>query len=68
MPKYRLQIKSGGPATSPFSWELYREGEEYPREKSRETFRTVLLAKMAGNNVLRELEHQGGRAPKKAKR
>lgn len=68
MAKYRLEIKSGGPTTSPFSWVLHREGEEYPREKSRENFRTPLLAKMAGNKVLRELESQGCAEARKSKR
>jgi hypothetical protein len=58
MRKYHLKIRTDGPLALPYSWELYGDGADYPSEKSRETFRTALLAKMAGNKILRRLEFQ----------
>ena len=65
MPKYLLQIRSDDLATSPYWWVLYREGEEHPGERSRDSFRTALLAKMSGNKVLHELERQDRGASRK---
>jgi hypothetical protein len=58
MSKYRLKIRTDGHVDLPYSWEIFRADEEYPVEKSRETFRTALLAKMAGGKSLRRLEYQ----------
>lgn len=68
MAKYRLKIITDGPSTSPHTWAIFRADEEYPVEKSREHFRTALLAKMAGNKILRRLEFQEADAIRKAKR
>jgi hypothetical protein len=68
MNKYSLKIRMDGPTDLPYSWEIFRADQEYPVEKSRETFRTALLAKMAGNEVLRQLECQQTDGTRKAKR
>ena len=68
MPKYRLKIITDGPSVSPHIWAIFRADEEYPVEKSREYFRTALLAKMAGNKILRRLEYQEADTIRKAKR
>jgi hypothetical protein len=67
MPTYRLVIKMDGPPDLPYSWELYKGDADYASKKSRETFRTKLLARMAGNTILRRLEYQQGDAIRKGK-
>jgi hypothetical protein len=59
MPKYALKLLSDGPPPSPHRWAIYRADQDYPVEKSREYFRSALLAKIAGNKALRELELDG---------
>ena len=68
MLKYRLKIITDGPSASPHTWAIFRADEEYPVEKSRETFRTALLAKMAGSKILRRLEFQEADDSRKPKR
>jgi hypothetical protein len=68
MPKYRLKIITDGPSTSPHTWAIFRASEEYPVDKSHEYFRTTLLAKMAGNKILRRLEFQEADDIRKANR
>ena len=52
---YTLRVTSGGQKPKPYSWEIFRSGEPYPFRKSVETFRTAILAKMAGHAVLERL-------------
>jgi hypothetical protein len=68
MSKYRLKIRMDGPVDLPYSWEIFRADEEYPVEKSRETFRTALLAKMAGGKIMRRLEYQSDDAIRRTNR
>jgi len=68
MPRYRLKIISDGSLASAHTWAIFRADEEYPVERSREYFRTALLAKMAGNKILRQLETQHADAFKKVNR
>jgi hypothetical protein len=68
MARYRLKIVTDGSLDSPHTWAISRADEEFPVEKSRESFRTALLAKMAGSKILRQLETQQADAFKKAKR
>lgn len=68
MKTYSLKVRKDGPANLPFSWEIFRADQKYPVEKSRKTYRTELLAKMAGNDILRQLECQQIDGTRKAKR
>jgi hypothetical protein len=52
---YTLHINPGGVKPKPYSWEIFRTGEPFPFRKSAETFRSPILAKMAGQLALTRL-------------
>ena len=53
--QYTLHVNPGGSKPKPFTWEIFRDGEPFPFRKSGETFRSPILAKIAGYKVMREL-------------
>ena len=55
MSGYTLHINKDGLKPKPYSWEIYRNGEPFPFRKSSETFRSPILAKIAGHAVLSRL-------------
>jgi len=57
---YTLHIASGGPKPKPYSWEILRMGEAFPLRKSAETYRSPILAKMAGHVALVRLRQNFG--------
>jgi hypothetical protein len=53
--EYFVHVKSDGPNTTPYTWQIYRVGTASPLERSDQNFRTAILAKMAGHRRLGEL-------------
>lgn len=54
-PEYTLHIKSDGAKPEPYTWEIYRTGESFPFRKSPDSFRSPILAKIAGHGALGRL-------------
>ena len=54
--KYTLHIRDNGSTPPAYNWEIYRTGEPFPFRKSTETFRSSILAKMAGSAALNRLK------------
>jgi len=52
---YTLRVTDKGSELKPYAWEIFRVGEPFPFRKSAESFRTAILAKMAGHAVLASL-------------
>jgi hypothetical protein len=52
---YTLRVSDRGQKPKPYSWEIFRIGEAHPFRKSAETFRTAILAKIAGQAALGRL-------------
>jgi len=52
---YTLRITGNGQKPKPYSWEIFRTGEPFPFRKSDESFRTAILAKIAGHAALDRL-------------
>ena len=53
--EYRLHINSHGSKPKPFTWEIFRQGEPFAFRKSSESYRSPIMAKIAGHKAIREL-------------